>query len=156
MDFVLWACRLMHVISVVVWFGGLIFINAVFIPIVEHQEATKLQVVLGTQKRFLPFIWSCFWSLLMTGILLMLLSPKFLWFEYSTLWSKLLAIKQVALLLLAFFSWQTVQVFSKMEQAVGNDSDEFEGWRLGLKKLIRRSIFWGIVALMCGAGMAVS
>lgn len=86
----------------------------------------------------------------------MLLSPKFLWFEYSTLWSKLLAIKQVALLLLAFFSWQTVQVFSKMEKAVGNDSDEFEGWRLGLKKLIRRSIFWGIVALMCGAGMAVS
>lgn len=146
----------MHVISVVVWFGGLIFINAVFIPIVEHQEATKLQVVLGTQKRFLPFIWSSFWSLLITGILLMLLSPKFLWFEYSTLWSKLLAIKQVALLLLAFFSWQTVQVFSKMEKAVGNDSDEFEGWRLGLKKLIRRSIFWGIVALMCGAGMAVS
>ena len=156
MDFVLWACRLMHVVSVVVWFGGLIFINAVFTPIVEHQEATKLQVVLGTQKRFLPFIWSCFWSLLVTGVLLMLLSPKFLWFEYSTLWLKLLALKQVAFLLLAFFSWQTVQVFSKMERALADDSDEFEGWRLGLKKLVRRSIFWGIVALMCGAGMAVS
>src|SRR5574337_255307 len=144
MDFVLWACRLMHVVSVVVWFGGLIFINAVFNPIVEHQQATKLQVVLGTQKRFLPFIWSCFWSLLITGILLMLLSPKFLWFEYSTLWLKLLALKQVAFLLLAFFSWQTVQVFSKMERALADDSDEFEGWRLGLKKLVRRSIFWGI------------
>ncbi|MBI3788502.1 MAG: CopD family protein [Ignavibacteriales bacterium] len=156
MDFVLWACRLMHVVSVVVWFGGLIFLNAVFIPIVEHHEATKLQVVLGTQKRFLPFIWSCFWSLLITGILLMLLSPKFLWFEYSTLWLKLLAVKQFAFLLLAFFSWQTVQVFSNMEHALANDSDEFEGWRLGLKKLVRRSIFWGIVALMCGAGMAVS
>lgn len=156
MDFVLWACRLMHVVSVVVWFGGLIFINAVFIPIAEHQQATKLQVVLGTQKRFLPFIWSCFWSLLITGILLMLLSPKFLWFEYSTLWLKLLALKQVAFLLLAFFSWQTVHVFSKMERSLADDSDEFEGWRLGLKKLVRRSIFWGIVALMCGAGMAVS
>lgn len=86
----------------------------------------------------------------------MLLSPKFLWFEYSTLWLKLLALKQVAFLLLAFFSWQTVHVFSKMERSLADDSDEFEGWRLGLKKLVRRSIFWGIVALMCGAGMAVS
>lgn len=86
----------------------------------------------------------------------MLLSPKFLWLDYSTVWSKLLAIKQIAFLFLAFFSWQTVQVFSKMETAVADESDEFEGWRLGLKKLIRRSIFWGIIALMCGAGMAVS
>lgn len=145
----------MHVVSVVVWIGGLIFLNAVLNPIAEHEGATRLPAILGAQKRFLPFIWSSLWTLLITGFLLMLLSPRFRWFDYSTTWAQLLAVKQLAFVLLVFFSWQTAKVFSKMEHAAANGTEVFEGWRLGLQKLIRRAILWGIVALMCAAGMAV-
>ncbi len=153
MDFVLWASRVMHVISVVVWIGGLIFLNAIVTPVVEHEQAQRSEVALGIQKRFLPFIWSSLWSLLLTGALLMVLSPRFLWFDYSTLWSKLLAVKQISFLLLGFFSWQTAKVFARMERSL--NEDEFNGWQLAFKKLMRRSIFFGIIALLTSAGMAV-
>lgn len=155
MDFVLWVCRVMHVVSVVVWLGGLIFLNAILHPISAYHQQTKLVTVLEAQKRFLPFVWSSLWTVLVTGVLLMLLSPRFLWLEYSTTWSQLLAVKQVAFLLLMFFSWQSVKIVAKMEEAVSGEGDLFEGWRLGLQKLLRRSIVWGIVALMCAGGMAV-
>ena len=155
MDFVLWVCRVMHVVSVVVWLGGLIFLNAILHPISAYHQQTKLVTVLEAQKRFLPFVWSSLWTVFVTGVLLMLLSPRFLWFEYSTTWSQLLAVKQVAFLLLMFFSWQSAKVVAKMGEAVSGEGDLFEGWRLGLQKLLRRSIAWGIVALMCAGGMAV-
>lgn len=155
MDFVLWVCRVMHVVSVVVWLGGVIFLNAILHPISAYHQQTKLVTVLEAQKRFLPFIWSSLWTVFITGVLLMLLSPRFLWFEYSTTWSQLLAVKQVAFLLLMFFSWQSAKVVAKMGEAVSGEGDLFEGWRLGLQKLLRRSIAWGIIALMCAGGMAV-
>ncbi|MEX0737525.1 MAG: hypothetical protein WEB62_05670 [Bacteroidota bacterium] len=155
MDFVLWVCRVMHVFSVVVWMGGLIFLNAVLHPISVYHQQTRMVTVLEAQKRFLPFVWSSLWTVLVTGVLLMLLSPRFLWFDYSTTWSQLLVVKQVAFALLVFFSWQSAKVFARMEEAVAEEGDIFEGWRLGLQKLLRRSIFWGIVALMCAGGMAV-
>jgi len=143
----------MHVVSAVVWIGGLIFINTVLNPIAEHEGSTRSAPVLGSQRRFFPFVWSSLWTLLITGALLMLFSPKFIWFDYSTLWSKLLAIKQVAFLLSAFFSWQMLKVFQQMEAHSG-DAEAFEGWRLGFQKLLRRSIAFGLVGLMCASGMA--
>ncbi|MCI0706711.1 MAG: hypothetical protein L0Y80_04395 [Ignavibacteriae bacterium] len=155
MDFVLWACRVVHIVSVVAWVGGLIFLNAVVKPIVEYDKASRSALNLKIQKQFLPFIWSSLWPLLVTGILLMLLSPRFLWFDYSTLWSKLLAAKQICFLLLLFFSWQVGKVLTQLEQAVTGDPDVFEGWWLAYSKLLKRSLVVAIVAILCSAGMMV-
>ncbi|HEY5614737.1 MAG TPA: hypothetical protein VIL52_01850 [Bacteroidota bacterium] len=155
MDFVLWACRVVHIVSVVAWVGGLIFLNAVIKPIIDYDKAVRTALHLKIQKQFLPFIWSSLWPLLVTGVLLMLLSPKFIWFDYSTWWSRLLAVKQVSFLLLLFFSWQLGKVFIQMEQAVEGTKDEFEGWWLAYSKLVKRSLVAGIVALLCSAGMMV-
>ncbi len=155
MDFVLWVSRVMHIISVVAWLGGLIFLNTLLLPIAAHHKETRSTTVIEVQRRFLPFVWSSVWTILITGILLMLLSPRFLWFDLSTLWYQLLVAKQVAFLLLLFFSWQTGKVLERLEETRGSDDEIFEGWRLTFQKLVRRSIFWGIVALLCAAGMAV-
>ena len=155
MDFVLWVCRVMHVVSVVVWLGGLIFINAMMTPVVEYHQATRSAVVLGVYKRFLPFIWSSLWSLAITGLLLMVLSPRFIWFEYSTSWSQLLFVKQIIFVLWLFVSWQTKQVYAKVEQSVDAGHEEFEGWRFALIRLVRRGIVLGIVSMLCAAGMMV-
>lgn len=155
MDFVLWACRVMHVVSAVVWIGGLIFLNAVLNPVLQHQGLITSQVSVAVSKRFLPFLWSSLWSLVVTGLLLMLLSPRFIWFDLSTEWSQLLAVKQLLFLLLAGVSWQAAKVVAKLELAVGEGGEEAEGWSLALQKLVRRSIVLGLLSILSAAGMAV-
>lgn len=155
MDFVLWACRVMHVVSAVVWIGGLIFINAVLNPILQHQGLITSQVSLAVSRRFLPFVWSSLWSMVITGLLLMLLSPRFIWLDFSTGWSQLLAVKQLLFLLLAGLSWQAAKVVTRLENAVREGSGEAEGWALALQKLVRRSILFGLLSILCAAGMAV-
>ncbi|HWP82273.1 MAG TPA: hypothetical protein VNN76_06430 [Bacteroidota bacterium] len=152
MDFVLWVCRVMHVVSVVVWIGGLIFLNAVMGPVVEYERAGGSTVVRAAQNRYQGFVWMSLWTLLTTGFLLMLLSPRFLWFDFSTPWSKLLLAKQVLFLALAFFAWQIKQVLQKMVSATG---EEFEGWSLAYGKLVKRSVATGILAILCAGGMMV-
>ncbi|MBI3005854.1 MAG: hypothetical protein HYY49_10640 [Ignavibacteriales bacterium] len=154
MEFVLWACRLMHVFSVVVWFGGLIFVNAVMLPVSQYEGRSRSEASVAILHRFNSFVWSSLWTALFTGLLLMLLSPRFLWFDYSTLWQKLLAVKQTAFLLAGFFSWQIAKVVSHMERTQ-NEPDAYESWRLTYVKLIRRSLFCGILGFLCAAGMAV-
>jgi uncharacterized membrane protein len=155
MDFVLWACRAVHLISVVVWLGGLIFLNAVWRPSVEHHDATATRLNLETVLRFQPFIWSSLWPLLVSGLLLMLLSPRFLWFDYSTWWTRLLALKQLAFLALVFFAWQMMKVVAQLEKSNENDAEQFAGWWLAYAALLRRSILAGGVALLSGAAMLV-
>jgi uncharacterized membrane protein len=154
-DFVLWACRAVHLVSVVVWIGGLIFLNAIWKPLVDHEEASRTRLNLETILRFQPFVWSSVWPLLVTGLLLMVLSPRFLWFEYSTWWAKLLAVKQLAFLALLFFAWQMMKVTSRLEQTAGNDAEEFAGWWLAYSKLLKRSILAGSIALVSGAALMV-
>jgi len=155
MDFVVWACRVMHVTSAVVWIGGLIFLNAVLNPVLQHQGLFTSQVSVAISKRFLPFLWSSLWSLVVTGFLLMLLSPRFLWFDFSTGWSQLLAAKQLLFLLLAGVSWQAGKVVEKLETAVSEKSEDADGWGLALQKLVRRSIVFGLLSILCAAGMVV-
>ncbi len=155
MDFVLWVCRVMHIISVTVWIGGLIFLNAVLNPVLQHQGMHSGILALSVTRRFLPFLWFSLWALLTTGLLLMLLSPRFLWFDYSTDWSKLLAAKEFFFLLLAGLSWQIRHVVTKLERAIKEENRDAEGWSLTLQKLLRRSIFFGLLSILCAAWMAI-
>ena len=153
MDFVLWASRVVHGVSVIVWLGGLIYFNAVARPITEHHRATRSTLSVEILRRFQSFIWSSVWPLMFTGLLLMLLSPRFVWFDYSTSWARLLAVKQVALLLLFFFAWQMGKVGRKLQGEI--EGEQFDGWWMAYTKLVKRSILVGIVALLSAAGMMV-
>ncbi len=155
MDFVIWVCRVMHVISAIVWLGGLIFINAVMNPVVEYEKVTRNGVPMAIYKRFFGFIWMSLWTLLGTGILLMITSPQFRWFDFSTPWTKLLAIKELSFLLMAFFAWQSKKVFQQMERSAERSEDSYEGWRLAYLKLARRTIGVGIIAILATAAMVV-
>lgn len=156
MDFVLWASRVMHIVSVVVWLGGLIFLNAIVAPVVDHEKVKFGSLALALHRRFLPFVWFSIWTIGVTGILLMLLSPRFIWLDYSTDWSKLLVTKQVSFLLMIFFSWQIARVYPRLEESTGGDQEIQEGWRLALGKLVRRTLVAGLTGLICGAWMSVT
>jgi uncharacterized membrane protein len=155
MDFVLWICRAIHIIASVVWVGGLIFLNAVLNPILEHEHETRGVAAMAAHKRFFGFIWMSLWLMLVTGGLLMLASPQFRWFDYSTPWNKLLAVKELAFLLMAFFSWQAKKIFVQMEQSLLRGNDSFDGWRAGYYKLTRRTIVVSFFAFLSAAAMIV-
>lgn len=155
MDFVLWACHAMHAVSIIVWFGGLILINAVLLPVFNHDSQHRSRSLLASLKRFQGFIWSSFWTAFITGFLLMILSPRFLWFNLSTLWLVLLTVKEASFALMGFFTWQMSRVVSSLENTVEDSGDLFEQWRLTYIRLVRRVIFLAIVSLLCAAGMTV-
>ena len=94
----------MHVISAVVWVGGLIFLNVVMNPVLEHEQGIRTASTMAIQKRFFGFVWMSLWIMLATGALLMLVSPQFRWFDYSTPWRKLMAVKELSFLLMVFFT----------------------------------------------------
>lgn len=158
MDFVLWVSRVMHVLSAVVWIGGLIFMNAVLHPVLAHQNETLTPAARAVRQRFFPFLWSSLWTLAGTGVFLAILSPRFLWLDVSTTWSQLLTVKVLAFLLLSFVSWQAAKVVRTIETVVesgGNDPELAPAWFRTLERLFRRSIMLGLVALLCAAGMTV-
>jgi uncharacterized membrane protein len=156
MDFVLWVSRVMHVVSAVVWIGGLIFMNTVLHPILHHRHEMLSPTALSVRQRFFPFLWSGFWTLFCTGIFLTVLSPRFLWLDVSTAWSQLLTVKVVLFLLLWFVSWQAASVVRSIEATVAEQSEEAEAWARTLETLIRRSIVLGLISFLCAAGMAIS
>ncbi len=151
MDFVLWVSRVMHVISAVVWVGGLIFFNAILRPIAEHEQSTQSHLTLEVLKRFQAFVWSSLWPLLVTGLLLMLLSRHFLWFDLSTWWLRCLFLKQLCFVILLFLSWQ----MGKVVQQLPKEQKDFSGWWISYTTLVRRSIVVALVALLSAGGMMV-
>ena len=151
MEFVVWACRVMHLLAAVVWLGGLAYYNAVLGPIAESERMDQSRVVMLARRRFLPFIWSALWTVLCTGILLAVLNRNFRWFDLSSSWSQLLAVKEAAFLLMWFFSWQAAKVLGHME--VAGDDEQFEGWRRAFQKLTWRTLISGMAALLCSAAM---
>jgi uncharacterized membrane protein len=151
MDFVLWVSRVMHVISAAVWVGGLIFFNAILRPIAEHEQLTQTHLILEVLKRFQAFIWSSLWPLLVTGLLLMLGSRKFVWFDLSTWWLRCLLLKKLCFVLLMFFAWQMGKVVQQLPQ----EQKDFAGWWISYTTLVRRSIIVALIALLSAGGMMV-
>ena len=155
MKFFLLACLVMHVVSVVAWIGGLIFMNVVLRPVLRFEGLSLTPVAGALQRGFFPFLWSSLWTLLITGVFLALMHPGFRWLDYSTLWSRLLLGKEILFLGLAFTSWQAARVVVRLQESLEQKDSNAEGWQLGFERLVRRSIVLGFLALICACGMAV-
>src|SRR5262245_14535116 len=83
----------MHLFGVVVWLGGLLFQNAVAMPLIEYESEQAKAAMRKVNKRFIGFAWMSAWTILVTGLLMMLLSPRFVWFQFNDRWSVILLAK---------------------------------------------------------------
>jgi uncharacterized membrane protein len=120
MDFLLWVCRSMHMFGVVVWVGGLMFQNAVAAPIAQSENAEAKVAMRKMNKRFTGFVWMSAWTILITGILLMLFNPRFIWFQYPDRWSLLLGIKQMMFLFMVFYAFGYSRMLKYLESPSSN------------------------------------
>jgi uncharacterized membrane protein len=72
MEFMLWGVRSLHLFSVVVWFGGIMYQAVVIFPVAKDAQLGLRKDALQLLRRFLPFVWMCVWTILLTGAALML------------------------------------------------------------------------------------
>lgn len=145
----------MHLFSAVVWLGGLMYQSAVVAPVAHDQgEAGRvLQKLMG--KRFTGIVWMCAWTMLATGAVLMLLSPRFIWFRYADRWSIFLLLKQIVFVLLVVYAFG----LARMEQYLGSPSsnggfnERAELYKMRVAQFRTISVALGIGALLLAAAM---
>ncbi len=145
----------MHVFGVVVWLGGLMFQNAVALPIVQFETDQARSAMRKVNRRFVGFVWMSAWTIFVTGAILMLLSPRFFWFEYHDQWSVLLGCKQIIFLLMVIYAFGYARMLTALEKSdldPGVDGKrEVYGERLN--QFRKMSIFLGIVAILLAMAM---
>jgi uncharacterized membrane protein len=157
MDFLLWSARALHIFSMVVWLGGLMYQAVVTFPIAHADQSEPLAQSLRFVGRFLPFVWLSVWTMLVTGVVLMLFDPRFMFFRYQDRWSIVLGLKQLMFLLLLFFSFGYARMFKRVEELVNEkqgDADDTK--RMYYQRMIqfsRINLTLGIVAILLAAAL---
>jgi uncharacterized membrane protein len=147
----------MHLFGLVVWLGGLMFQSAVVRPVLHAQTEYSRNVQRMLMLRFTGFIWMSAWTMAITGVIMMLLNPRFLWFQYHDAWSVLLASKLVVFVLMIFYSFGYARMLDYLSSPSSNGgfNEKAELYRHRINQFRIINIALGIFALMLGAAMAV-
>jgi uncharacterized membrane protein len=140
----------MHVFGVVVWLGGLMFQGAVAQPIMQFESVEAQEAMAKVHRRFIDFIWMSVWTVAVTGLLMMLLDPRFVWFRYDDRWSILLGAKQAVFLLMLFYGFG----YSRMLRTASTPPSDLERHRIRQYRTF--SVALGITGLLLGAAMTLS
>ena len=145
----------MHIFGVIIWLGGLMFQNAVAMPVVQFENDHAKAAMRKVNKRFIGFVWMSVWTIAVTGVIMMLLSPKFVWFQFDDRWSVLLACKQVIFVLMVFYAFGYARMLTYLESPSSNGgfNEKAELYRHRISQFRKMNIFLGIVALLLAAGM---
>ena len=145
----------MHVFGVVIWLGGLMFQNAIAHPIIELEGDEARAAMRKINKRFIAFVWMSVWTILITGLIMMLLSPRFVWFQYNDSWSILLACKQAVFALMVVYAFGHARMLSYLDAPSSNGgfNDRAELYRHRVSQFRKISIFLGFIAILLSAGM---
>ena len=156
MDFLIWATRSLHLFAVAVWVGGLMFQSAVTVAVAraDGMELTRQTVhVIG---RFIPFVWMSVWTVLVTGIALMMFNPRFVLLEFHDRWSVLLLVKQLAFTLMVVFSIGTARMFHHLRKLAGEppgQANESMPYYRRIVQFARINVALGIASVLAAVGM---
>ena len=160
MEFMIWATRSMHIFAAVVWLGGRLYMGGILYPVFEYEEMTASLQYVRIERRFTGFVWICVWTTAITGVLLMLFSPRFVLGRYRGEWDYLLLVKEFIYVLMVGVEISGASIIKKMESIAA--STPSEGTRSDLiaqhqKMLGRRrtNLALGIVTLLVSTRMVV-
>ena len=148
----------MHLFSVIVWLGGLMFQGAVADPIIKFENEFARAAIRKVNQRFVGFIWMSVWTMLVTGVLMMLLNPNFKWFQFDNRWSIMLGFKQLIFVLMVFYAFGYARMLTYLDAPSSNGGydERAELYRHRVHQFRTISIFLGITALLLGAGMSLN
>jgi len=161
MEFMIWATRSIHAFSVVVWLGGLLYMGGVLYPVFRHERMTVSPLYVQIERRFMGFVWMSIWTTAITGILLMLFSPKFKFGSYHAQWDILLLVKQIIFAAMVIVAISSGKIVRKMESILAMTPNSSLENRISFhhdRILVRRrlNIVFGLVALLISIRMVMS
>ncbi len=163
MNFLLWCALALHIFSMTIWIGGLLFSGGVMTPILTSERKHLHPLAIAFFHRFSGFTWMSVGVMLVTGIALMLFHPHFIWFDFSTEWSQILLMKQIIFFLMVGIAWLTSKSVAEamsLSEASSNEPSIEESVSRGeliffrLRILQRLNIILGIGALLLAAALA--
>jgi uncharacterized membrane protein len=155
MDFLLWTVRGIHVFALVIWLGGFLYESAVVLQSSQVDQSGSLAGQLREFRRFVPFVWMSLWTLLVTGIALMLFSPRFVFFQLDDLWSVFLVLKQVGLVLLLILSFGYSRMCTRAAEALGGSSDQATAFMTRIHSIRKAMMVLGILTILFASGMMI-
>ena len=131
------------------------FQSAVATPIIQFENEHTRSAMRKVNQRFIGFIWMSVWTIFITGLLMMLLNPRFVWFHYDDRWSVLLGVKQVIFLLMVFYAFGYARMLKYLDAPSSNGgfNEKAELYRHRVNQFRKISVFLGITALLLAAGM---
>ena len=130
--------------------------TAVMLAVARVEGVEFAPQTIHTLRRFVPFVWMCVWTVLITGVALMLFSTRFVFFEFGDVWSVILLMKQLIFLLMTFFSFGYARMFARIDGMMKGQRqplDDVMPYYRRMQQFGRINIALGIIALLLAAGM---
>ncbi len=160
MEFMMWATRSMHIFSAVVWLGGLLYMGGILYPVFRYEELTTSLQYIRIERRFTGFVWMCVWTTAITGVLLMLFSPRFVFGQYRGEWDYLLLAKECLYVLMIGVAISGTRIVKKMESIVAvapadGARDDLMMQHQKMLKRRRTNLALGIITLLVSTRMVV-
>ncbi len=147
----------MHLFGVIVWLGGFMFQAAVVSPVLHQDGETVRRLRREIAGRFTGFIWMSVWTVGVTGVIMMLLNPRFLWFSYTDRWSVLLAWKEGVFVLMVIYAFAYTRMVRYLDAPSSNGGfdEKAELYRIRVRQFRTISIALGLLALFLGTAMVI-
>ena len=115
--YIYWAALYTHLFGAVAWLGGILFLTGVTRPIFEYYGAEAYDLQQRIKVRFLGFTWMLLWTVVVTGVIVLLWSTRFIFFDFSSLWLILAHVKILLFLILAVLSLMLRSSYREIENA---------------------------------------
>ena len=144
----------LHVLAVVAWVGGVIYVNLILMPSMQVIEPSQRGKLLGAAaKRFTVLSWSCCIMLVVTGYIMM---PEGMLFNFLISYGTWLNVKILLFLLMVMIGlYITLSIAPKIRTLTPKPdekpSPDFLKSQKKLPLLVITNMILGILALMCAA-----
>jgi len=160
MEFMMWATRSMHIFSAVVWLGGLLYMGGILYPVFGYEKLTTSIQYVRIERRFSGFVWMCVWTSAITGVLLTLFSPRFIFGQYRGEWDYLLLAKELLYLCMTGVAVSGTGIVKRMEAIVSSaptdgTRDDLVTQHQKMLRTRRTSLALGIITLLVSTRMVV-
>ena len=131
------------------------FQNAVAMPVIQREHEHARSAMRKMNLRFVGFVWMSAWTISITGVLMMLMNPHFVWFHYENTWSILLGLKQIVFVLMVVYAFGYARMLSYLNapSTNGGFDEHAELYRHRVHQYRTINIFLGITAVLLAAGM---
>ncbi len=134
--------RFFHVISVVVWVGGMFFAYMALRPVAAErlEPPQRLRLWEGVFSKFFPWVWTAVALILFTGMAMLMMAGK------PAMYMMLMATTGILMMLL--FAHIYFALFLKLKRAVAAEDWPVGGLVLGkIRKMVGLNLILGLVTV---------